>query len=138
MDNQDNKTEKKRLTLQLPKYHYLDMALDDFIKVQAKSEMLVLSSKDKEAKPMENTQEKEKETKDQKKKLLIVDVRTEDYVGGSIPNSVHIPYDEFESQLDSLVTQTVIIDHCSTAEKEEAEEKKRSRRAPPQSSTQSS
>jgi len=120
----DNKTEKKKLTLQLPKYHYLDLALDDFVKVQGKNDVFQLAKEDKEAKPLENTQDKEKETKDQKKKLLIVDVRTEDHVGGSIPNSIHIPYNEFESRVESLVTQTICIDHCATAEKEDELDKK--------------
>jgi hypothetical protein len=121
--NQDEtKTERKKLTLQLPKYHYLDMALSDFIKLQGKSEVFEICKEDKDAKSLENKQEKE--TKDQKTKLLVVDVRTEDFGGGFIPNAVHIPYYDFDNRVGALVTQTVIIDHCTTAEKEEEQDKK--------------
>jgi len=38
-------------------------------------------------------------------KLLVVDVRADDYPGGSIPTSVHQPFASFDSSVDSLISK---------------------------------
>jgi rhodanese-related sulfurtransferase len=51
------------------------------------------------------------------KKLLIVDVRDEDFHGGNIFGAVNIPSEEFESRISELVSRTCdgsheVVIHC--------------------------
>jgi len=46
--------------------------------------------------------------------FAIIDVRTYDYLDGKIPNSIHIPYDEFHDAIDRIsdLKAKNIVMHC--------------------------